>query len=106
VELWNKVSTVEDAEWTRRYHLLDIAKKAFGGSVEITLNDGTVSTDQIAVADAHPPASSTSTTSAPWTPLFVASQITGWTAHIMAQQASNSLIRPLSAYNGTEQCSI
>lgn len=54
VELWNKVSTVEDAEWTRRYHSLDIAEKAFGGSVEITLNDGTVITDQIAVADAHP----------------------------------------------------
>ena len=54
VELWNKVSTVEDAEWTRRYHSLDIAEKAFGGSVEITLNDGTVITDEIAVADAHP----------------------------------------------------
>ncbi|HEY8699633.1 MAG TPA: MmgE/PrpD family protein [Arthrobacter sp.] len=54
VELWHKVSTVEDAEWTRRYHSLDIAEKAFGGSVEITLTDGTVITDQIAVADAHP----------------------------------------------------
>ncbi|MET3206596.1 MULTISPECIES: MmgE/PrpD family protein [unclassified Arthrobacter] len=54
VELWNKVSTVEDPEWTRRYHSLDIAEKAFGGSVEITLNDGTVITDEIAVADAHP----------------------------------------------------
>ncbi|NUP60428.1 MAG: MmgE/PrpD family protein, partial [Pseudarthrobacter sp.] len=41
-------------EWTRRYHSLDIAEKAFGGSVEITLTDGTVITDQIAVADAHP----------------------------------------------------
>lgn len=54
VELWNKVSTMEDAEWTRRYHSLDIAEKAFGGTVEITLNDGTVISDQIAVADAHP----------------------------------------------------
>ncbi|WP_404290291.1 MmgE/PrpD family protein [Glutamicibacter arilaitensis] len=54
VELWHKVTTEEDAEWTRRYHSLDIAEKAFGGSVEITLNDGTVITDQIAVADAHP----------------------------------------------------
>ncbi|OIH81984.1 2-methylcitrate dehydratase [Arthrobacter sp. UCD-GKA] len=54
VELWNKVATEEDAEWTRRYHSLDISEKAFGGTVVITLADGTVVTDQIAVADAHP----------------------------------------------------
>ena len=54
VELWHKVTTEEDPEWTRRYHSLDINEKAFGGSVEITLNDGTVITDEIAVADAHP----------------------------------------------------
>ncbi|WP_159701290.1 bifunctional 2-methylcitrate synthase/citrate synthase [Arthrobacter sp. 18067] len=41
-----------------------------------------------------------------FTPLFVASRITGWTAHIMEQVASNSLIRPLSEYNGPEQRSI
>jgi 2-methylcitrate synthase len=35
-----------------------------------------------------------------FTPLFVASRLTGWTAHIMEQRAANSLIRPLSAYNG------
>jgi 2-methylcitrate dehydratase len=45
---------VEDPEWTRRYHSLDISEKAFGGSVEITLTDGSVITDEIAVADAHP----------------------------------------------------
>ncbi|WP_457971902.1 bifunctional 2-methylcitrate synthase/citrate synthase [Arthrobacter sp. D1-17] len=38
-----------------------------------------------------------------FTPLFVASRITGWTAHIMEQMESNSLIRPLSAYNGPEE---
>ncbi|WP_066285451.1 MmgE/PrpD family protein [Arthrobacter sp. B6] len=54
VELWQKVSTEEDPEWTRRYHSLDIAEKAFGGSVEITLADGTVIRDEIALADAHP----------------------------------------------------
>src|SRR5690606_27993320 len=37
------------------------------------------------------------------TPLFVAARITGWTAHIMEQLESNSLIRPLSAYNGPEE---
>ncbi|RAX46634.1 bifunctional 2-methylcitrate synthase/citrate synthase [Arthrobacter sp. AQ5-06] len=40
---------------------------------------------------------------ATFTPLFVASRITGWTAHIMEQAASNSLIRPLSEYNGPEE---
>ncbi|WAP50964.1 MmgE/PrpD family protein [Arthrobacter sp. ATA002] len=54
VELWHKVTTVEDPEWTRRYHSLDINEKAFGGKVTIVLADGTVITDEIAVADAHP----------------------------------------------------
>ena len=54
VALWQKVTTLEDPEWTRRYHSLDIAEKAFGGRVEITLTDGTVVIDEIAVADAHP----------------------------------------------------
>ena len=38
-----------------------------------------------------------------FTPLFVASRVTGWTAHIMEQAASNALIRPLSAYNGVDE---
>ena len=38
-----------------------------------------------------------------FTPLFVASRVTGWTAHIMEQQAANALIRPLSEYVGPEQ---
>jgi len=38
-----------------------------------------------------------------FTPLFVAARITGWTAHIMEQLEANSLIRPLSAYNGPEE---
>ena len=35
-----------------------------------------------------------------FTPIFVMSRVTGWTAHIMEQHADNSLIRPLSAYSG------
>ncbi|MFF1880595.1 MmgE/PrpD family protein [Pseudarthrobacter sp. NPDC058196] len=54
VDLWQKVTTEEDPEWTRRYHSLDINEKAFGGSVEIVLTDGNVIRDEIAVADAHP----------------------------------------------------
>lgn len=38
-----------------------------------------------------------------FTPIFVMSRITGWTAHIMEQAASNALIRPLSDYSGQPQ---
>ncbi|TDK91063.1 bifunctional 2-methylcitrate synthase/citrate synthase [Mycobacterium paragordonae] len=38
-----------------------------------------------------------------FTPIFVMSRITGWTAHIMEQTASNALIRPLSEYVGPPQ---
>ncbi|MCV7355178.1 bifunctional 2-methylcitrate synthase/citrate synthase [Mycolicibacterium fluoranthenivorans] len=40
---------------------------------------------------------------ASFTPIFVMSRITGWTAHIMEQAASNALIRPLSEYRGHPQ---
>jgi len=45
VELWRKITTVEDPEWTRRYHDPDPAKRAFGGRAELTLTDGTVITE-------------------------------------------------------------
>jgi len=35
-----------------------------------------------------------------FTPIFVLSRITGWSAHIMEQHIGNKLIRPLSKYNG------
>jgi 2-methylcitrate dehydratase len=54
VRLWQAISTAEDPDWTRRYHDPDPAKRAFGGRAEITLADGTVITDEIGVADAHP----------------------------------------------------
>jgi len=38
-----------------------------------------------------------------FTPLFVASRVTGWTAHVMEQLAANALIRPLSVYNGPDE---
>ena len=38
-----------------------------------------------------------------FTPLFIAARVTGWTAHVMEQRASNALIRPLSLYNGPDE---
>jgi 2-methylcitrate synthase len=37
-----------------------------------------------------------------FTPIFVISRITGWSAHIIEQYASNKLIRPLASYNGSQ----
>jgi 2-methylcitrate dehydratase len=51
VALWQTVTTAEDPEWTRRYHL---PEPAFGGRVEIELANGGRIVDEIAVADAHP----------------------------------------------------
>jgi 2-methylcitrate dehydratase len=54
VALWQKISTREDPEWTRRYHATDPDELAFGGRAEVELTDGTTLVDEIAVADAHP----------------------------------------------------
>jgi 2-methylcitrate dehydratase len=54
VTLWHKIFTTEDPEWTRRYHAKDPREKAFGGHVVITMDDGSVIEDSLAVANAHP----------------------------------------------------
>jgi 2-methylcitrate synthase/citrate synthase II len=37
-----------------------------------------------------------------YTPIFVASRVTGWCAHIMEQHANNRIIRPLASYTGPD----
>ncbi len=53
VTLWQKIHTVEDAEWDRKYHDPDPGKRAFGGRIVVTLRDGRTLEDEIEVADAH-----------------------------------------------------
>jgi 2-methylcitrate dehydratase len=53
VALWRKITTVEDEQWTARYHAAG-AGQSYGGRVVITLTDGRQIVDEISVADAHP----------------------------------------------------
>ncbi len=54
VELWHKIETTEDAEWTRKYHSKDPNELSFGGRVEIIFQDGSKLVDELGVANAHP----------------------------------------------------
>jgi len=53
VRLWHKITTAEDADWTRRYHASDPKELAFGGRVEVFMKDGSSVVDQLALANAH-----------------------------------------------------
>ena len=82
VALWRKIRTVEDPAWTARYHAADPARKAFGGRVEVLLDDGSVVAAERAVADAHPNGR------APW----------GRAAYVAKfRQLTNGLIDPAEA---------
>jgi len=54
IDLWNKIKTFEDSEWTKKYHDPNPSKKCFGGKVTIYMKDGTKIVDERGVADAHP----------------------------------------------------
>jgi 2-methylcitrate dehydratase len=54
VALWHKIRTVEEPSWTVRYLDPNPDKRAFGGKIIVTLEDGRVITGERAVADAHP----------------------------------------------------
>ncbi len=54
IRLWHKIETREDAEWERRYLSTDPDEMAFGGRVEILMQDGSRVVDELAVANAHP----------------------------------------------------
>jgi 2-methylcitrate dehydratase len=54
VELWHKIRTLEDPQWTQWYHETDPNKKRFGGRVEIVFKNGEKLVDELGVANAHP----------------------------------------------------
>ena len=54
MELWRKIVTYEDKEWTKKYHEPNPKKKCFGGEVIIQMKDGSKIKSKIDVADAHP----------------------------------------------------
>jgi 2-methylcitrate dehydratase len=53
VRLWHKIETREDLEWERRYLSTDPNELAYGGRVEIVMQDGSRIVDELAVANAH-----------------------------------------------------
>jgi 2-methylcitrate dehydratase len=54
IALWRKIRTIEDPEWTARYHERDPARRAFGGRMSVRMKDGSVIAGEKAAADAHP----------------------------------------------------
>ncbi len=54
IELWQKIETFEDPQWTKKYHDPDPRKKSFGGKVIIKMKDGSTIEEEKEVADAHP----------------------------------------------------
>lgn len=54
VALWRKIRTEEDPQWSRRYLDPDPGKRAFGGRLEVVMDDGSLISAEKAAADAHP----------------------------------------------------
>jgi 2-methylcitrate dehydratase len=53
-ELRRRISTVEDPDWTHRYHSVGAEEKSFGVRAAITLTSGDTIVDELVVPDAHP----------------------------------------------------
>jgi len=53
-DLWPKVRTQVSELWERCYHSERPEDRAFGATVEVRLTDGSVVSEELSVADAHP----------------------------------------------------
>lgn len=80
VALWRKVTTVEDAEWNRRFDMREGLEKDHGLTAVVTLADGTVVEDELAVADAHPRGAR------PWTRADYEAKFATLTADLVAEE--------------------
>ena len=54
INLWRKITTREKKKWTKKYHDPNPKNKCFGGKVIIHMKDGSIISEEIDVADAHP----------------------------------------------------
>jgi 2-methylcitrate dehydratase len=81
VALWRKIRTEEDPAWTARYHEPDPARRAFGGRLEVHLDDGTVVSGAREVADAHPNGRR------PWGPADYEAKLRSLTADVLEEPA-------------------
>ena len=54
VKLWRKIVTRDNKKWTKKYHDKNPKKKCFGGKVVIKMKNGSIISEEINVADAHP----------------------------------------------------
>ena len=54
VKLWHKIQTFEEKKWTELYKHPDPNQRAFGGRVEIELQNGEIISAEKKLADAHP----------------------------------------------------
>ena len=54
INLWQKIKTFEDPEWTNKYHDPDPTKRCFGGKITINFNDGSVISKELEIANANP----------------------------------------------------
>ncbi|MEQ8195033.1 MAG: MmgE/PrpD family protein [Rhodospirillales bacterium] len=54
ITLWKKISTVESEEWNRRYDDPPPLLRDHGAGAVVTYKDGTVITDELPIANAHP----------------------------------------------------